>query len=40
MSYTFYQASIMVYYFAYQDYIAKELCVQKDDQQGLMVNVI
>lgn len=24
----------MVYYLAYQDYIAKELCVQKDNQQG------
>ena len=24
----------MVYYFAYQDYIIKELCVQKEDQQG------
>lgn len=24
----------MVYYIAYQDYIIKEICVQKDDQQG------
>ena len=31
---TFYQAYVSVYYIAYQDYIIKELCVQKDDQQG------
>jgi hypothetical protein len=24
----------MVYYISYQDYIIKELCVQKNDQQG------
>ena len=29
-----YQTSVMVYYFANQDYIIKELCVQKDNQQG------
>ena len=31
---TFYQAYISVYFIAYQDYIVKELCVQKDNQQG------
>ncbi len=31
---TFYQSYISVYYIAYQDYIVKELCVQKDNQQG------
>jgi hypothetical protein len=34
VSSTIYQTSVMVYYFAYQDYIIKELCVQKEDQQG------
>jgi len=34
VSYTIYQISVMVYYISYQDYIIKELCVQKDDQQG------
>lgn len=31
---SFYQAYVSVYFIAYQDYIIKELCVQKDDQQG------
>lgn len=31
---TLYQAYISVYFFAYQDYIIKELCVQKDNQKG------
>ena len=31
---TFYQAYVSVYFIAYQDYIVKELCVQKDNQQG------
>ncbi len=31
---SFYQVCISVYFIAYQDYIVKELCVQKDDQQG------
>ena len=34
VSSTIYQTSVMVYYIAYQDYIIKEICVQKDDQQG------
>ncbi len=29
-----YQAYVSMYFFAYQDYIIKELCVQKDNQQG------
>lgn len=31
---SFYQAYVSVYFIAYQDYIVKELCVQKDNQQG------
>lgn len=34
MSIAIYQTSVMVYYFANQDYIIKELCEQKDNQQG------
>ena len=34
ISSTFYQAYVSVYFIAYQDYIIKELCVQKDNQQG------
>lgn len=31
---SFYQAYVSVYFITYQDYIVKELCVQKDNQQG------
>ncbi|MDG2195077.1 MAG: hypothetical protein P8K77_09595 [Polaribacter sp.] len=31
---SFYQVYVSIYFIAYQDYIIKELCVQKDDQQG------
>ncbi|NVK52002.1 MAG: hypothetical protein HWD85_03630 [Flavobacteriaceae bacterium] len=34
LSASFYQAYVSVYFIAYQDYIIKELCVQKDNQQG------
>ncbi|WP_043706555.1 hypothetical protein [Tenacibaculum ovolyticum] len=34
VSYTIYQISVVAYYISYQDYIIKELCVQKENQQG------